>query len=1338
MALKKRSYKKSEIEKMDINNIPKNFIDYIMQQEFEIQKALLESRKDIADVLGLCFDASVQQIPIYNDIIRNDENMDNELPSADKFDKAEEIKVSENKILKFDDNEEIVEISANTNELFDDLEEESEEELEETEEVFEDIENIGEFDFDVTDFIYEEDQLAVGKQKAVNPINVFSIKNNHTECETHRCKFKRFQLKYNTFGMFVYYCPKCKFIYKEIDSVEGFKKKLEESGITLNYVNLEDTNRYLLSHMDPIELGGDTVLYYEDTWISENPVCSIHNKTLKVYPYRISYKDRYADFYAHYCENCDKIIVRKAKVNKLIDLFSKMKVPAPDFELHQEKLSKKAVVKPKIIAAEYYIDNGRKVSYSGNQKDCYQLQETDTIVVSDTRLCNKSNHNTEDILISVKVKPKRKTLTAFLCVAGYCTECEKYYMSVVDYDVLYKAGRPEVTVIDDTENEDYHITSGEVFDKERQHLKDFENDIDRYEKNIKAQPDYVSPFKKGGWLTLKVAKSISVAKYDPILNALSVIEPKPYKYHVNLSYKGQKIPFYVGVLNVYARKAGDYTELRVSDTSDQARDGEVQVVYSYNDRNFGGQLVNYRTIDVNYKNEKCDITLIRELDIEEAELYGYTNIRTNSDLVFRSGVTDPFLIKVLKNRRREHKPDDIYTTIQENQNAIIDEPLQQNIIVQGCAGSGKTMVLLHRLSAMKYNHPEYDFSNVIILTPNENFNLHIKGVADSMQIGGILRESVEQYYIDVLMRYDKKFKPPHKIGNEMKNGVSQNFVDFIYSDMFIKWFECSYDKVLKQRNDFCSKIKCFADIFGVAPKDVDLNKNEVVFEQYKTELQRFSTYIREKEYIYEENVKKLENKEKRNKFLEEKIKTLNEEIIKIVKSMNSSVNGKISSRITEIKKLLRENKIKIEILKKELEQIEKSGNTSENSVKIKDKKKAIHTFEVNIETNNQLLQNIAKLIQQRKDTQMKFDDFFIWVKEISLYVPDVKNDVHLFNTVYREYFKFKHENKELVAELVEVRKNVEDCKKACYSEDIKKKLSEYENELKEYDVIPIFEKIFADATEEFIKLNHINPNKTVRRYTLYAQTLFAEKFYAREDSGYSMFYIDEGQDLSINEYRLIRRLNGEKTIFNIFGDTNQLLKPNRGIADWSILIDELGTKQFTLNENYRNTNQITKFCNHSFNMEVLQTGVDGSKVVEIDRSELEQQLNELSIDGERVAILVPRKVARRTFKDEKNLEKKGAGYKKGYLDYQLLSDKTKELIDDTLSDKKIAYMYVDEVKGVEFDKVFVIANGMTDNEKYIAYTRALSDLILVVDDNIQPPKLHKKVKLPMEEGYMHE
>ena len=45
-------------------------------------------------------------------------------------------------------------------------------------------------------------------------------------------------------------------------------------------------------------------------------------------------------------------------------------------------------------------------------------------------------------------------------------------------------------------------------------------------------------------------------------------------------------------------------------------------------------------------------------------------------------------------------------------------------------------------------------------------------------------------------------------------------------------------------------------------------------------------------------------------------------------------------------------------------------------------------------------------------------------------------------------------------------------------------------------------------------------------------------------------------------------------------------------------------------------------------------------------------------------------------------------------------------------------MYVDEVKGIEFDKVFVVSNKMTKNEKYIAYTRALSELVIVVDENI--------------------
>ena len=56
--------------------------------------------------------------------------------------------------------------------------------------------------------------------------------------------------------------------------------------------------------------------------------------------------------------------------------------------------------------------------------------------------------------------------------------------------------------------------------------------------------------------------------------------------------------------------------------------------------------------------------------------------------------------------------------------------------------------------------------------------------------------------------------------------------------------------------------------------------------------------------------------------------------------------------------------------------------------------------------------------------------------------------------------------------------------------------------------------------------------------------------------------------------------------------------------------------------------------------------------------------------------------------------------------------------EDIMGNGFIALMYVDEVKGIEFDKAYVVVNKMSRNEKYIAYTRALSELILVIDDQV--------------------
>jgi len=38
---------------------------------------------------------------------------------------------------------------------------------------------------------------------------------------------------------------------------------------------------------------------------------------------------------------------------------------------------------------------------------------------------------------------------------------------------------------------------------------------------------------------------------------------------------------------------------------------------------------------------------------------------------------------------------------------------------------------------------------------------------------------------------------------------------------------------------------------------------------------------------------------------------------------------------------------------------------------------------------------------------------------------------------------------------------------------------------------------------------------------------------------------------------------------------------------------------------------------------------------------------------------------------------------------------------------------VSEVKGMEYETVFVIPNGMSDNELYVSYSRALNKLFLL-------------------------
>lgn len=66
----------------------------------------------------------------------------------------------------------------------------------------------------------------------------------------------------------------------------------------------------------------------------------------------------------------------------------------------------------------------------------------------------------------------------------------------------------------------------------------------------------------------------------------------------------------------------------------------------------------------------------------------------------------------------------IAATIQKEQNEIIRNAAEETLVIDGCAGSGKTVIALHRIAWLLYNHRErLNTQNVMILSPNAFFRI---------------------------------------------------------------------------------------------------------------------------------------------------------------------------------------------------------------------------------------------------------------------------------------------------------------------------------------------------------------------------------------------------------------------------------------------------------------------------------------------------------------------------------------------------------------------------------------------------------------------------------------
>ncbi len=197
--------------------------------------------------------------------------------------------------------------------------------------------------------------------------------------------------------------------------------------------------------------------------------------------------------------------------------------------------------------------------------------------------------------------------------------------------------------------------------------------------------------------------------------------------------------------------------------------------------------------------------------------------------------------------------------------------------------------------------------------------------------------------------------------------------------------------------------------------------------------------------------------------------------------------------------------------------------------------------------------------------------------------------------------------------------------------------------------------------------------------------------YAKEiNSIHNLIFIYEFQDYSYAELAMYKRIFPE-AIFNYYGDFNQCIN-TKGMPSRDLLEHVDNTWGcFEILENYRNAYEITQYVNNKFKMNMVPIGIKGAV------SFLAFSLDSLSITSvdDRIACII---------KDGNSIIDKFKMDER----FNMIVDSESEILRG-----KINIFPVSFVKGLEFERVYVIAENMTQNEEYVAYTRALNELIII-------------------------
>ena len=803
--------------------------------------------------------------------------------------------------------------------------------------------------------------------------------------------------------------------------------------------------------------------------------------------------------------------------------------------------------------------------------------------------------------------------------------------------------------------------------------------------------------------------------------------------------------------------------------------------------------------------------LRRSIDIKDGKIEGVKTEFESDTLTLDGEVIDPFLLSVLRDKKRNHKLTDIIQTIQRNQNEIISKPLQESFILQGCAGSGKTMILLHRLSYLLYNNKNYDTSNYCILTPNEFFDRHIDELSRELDIDKIKRYTVEGFYRQLIERlsaddYDStqengRWVRISKIPLPSAQLKSEKGLhDAMLSEIYSVEYQAALKRVYEDQwsrfeenvkgGDFGAHAQSTKTGFPASTNHVYdtyrrarafcmelqavVTQHEKTIREAKEGLQRIDYALPESRQrltdtergiaestsdIYGKLTRALEETRQQNNGLEERLKSLVGEMDELQSQRNALavtstdvfteregqmseealtsyayitsaqtayaayVREKCNDRITEISQAQSQldavpfyNFGKKASLKKWIEELTKAFESEVTAImadyqrvmtpQLQKAQKALREIDETLASKRQLMRDTLVGQKQDQGSIQYFEDAVALFKADELKSVKHLIDVPALGFIRAELVKLEKLLGEIDglrktvetqnAKAEEYRESIKQCEASGIDEEFKRKLSELETVVGMVDAKNIY-RLFMDSLRAvYEKHGCAYREKDLYRHKLYVALCMCALYYRDKKNPERHISIDEAQDIAVSEYRLLRGILGGNATFNLYGDVNQLVYAYKGISEWEALGEVISDQLFFLNENYRNTVQITEYCNKEFEAEVLAIGLDGEAVREDSLEEIVRDMREYRGKNPQARTAI--------------IYKKGMEALAEQVQNRMSED---EYTSDLVDSAKVSLITVEMAKGLEFEKVAVIPDGMSVNEKYISYTRALESLAVI-------------------------